>query len=888
MPQARPLLTNPFSRLGVAGLLLLGVALSACAPAASTATAPPHLTATVSPTQPPPPTVAASLPPEVVTGPPGDETPASETQDGTHSPRAVTATPDGEAANLEEPPAERAYPIVLEGHAASVKSAEFGPDGTRVVTASDDATAIIWDVLAGAPVALLEGHSKPLTSAHFDSAGARVVTSSYDRTARVWDAASGQQLAVLVGHEEIVNDARFDPGGNRIVTASEDGTARIWDAQTGVALFVLRGNGGPVKSAIFRPDSSQVATAHAGGTVHIWDTVVGSELFVLPESVREGERSNLAVRAILFSQDGSRLVAAGEDGSVNLWDTDTGATLLRINAHGRGVTWVDLSSNGTRIVSASFMAGVANVWDATDGSALAAINHGGIINDVALSPDGTIVATVGSDPAPRIWDAVSGETLGVLEGHTGAVYAAAFNPNGEELVTASADGTARIWDVSVAAGEGKEEAATGPPAGLSAGGPWWLLAGTDGLWAVNVDGTGATRISERDFGYYNINITGWAAPRGGHLAYITAEDHYYNPALHITTLPHLLDEAVIRLTVDATEPSRDATPGDPALDAVAVAVQDDSFAWSPDGRWLAFTGMLEGPTSDLYVYDTITDQITRLTDGPTQAVRPMWSADGRFILHTALEGANVDTGRHVQAFWVAARDDSGVTLVNQGEDQLVGWASTDEFIIYSIDTICGAHDLRAVDVGGEKQPIWEGYLNRVAYEPESGTVLVAIWADIASSAWCNVDQGQGLFLTSADGTPPLRIVEDEVREIVWSSEARLFFARTDYGILAVSRSGDFIDLAVPQGSSSFPQVAAGTRELAWRGAGLWVGSLTSSIDQPPQQIYPSRVGQVTWAPDGSHVLFTVDGSLYTAQRPDFAPEFVSEIGAASSAVWVVP
>jgi WD40 repeat protein len=397
----------------------------------------------------------------------------------------------------EEPLAERAYPILLEGHSDSVVSAEFSPDGTRVVTASDDRTAIIWDVLTGVPIAVLRGHSGSLTSAHFDDTGARVVTTSLDGTARVWDAASAEQLAIFLGHQDFVNDARFDSSGRRVVTASEDGTARLWDSQTGDLLAVLSGHGGPVTSAIFNPNGSQVATANDHSTIGIWDAVDGSELFVLPESILEGQYTNLAVRAIVFSPDGSRLVAAGDDGHVNVWDTQTGANMLNINAHGRGITWADLSPDGNRIVSASFFAGVTSIWNAADGSELITINHGGIINDVAFSTDGTSVATaVGSDV--RVWNAVSGEILVVLKGHTGTIRTVEFSPNGEELVTASADGTARIWNVSVAAQEAEQDAATG----LSLEGLWLVMAGTDGLWAVNADGTGATRIS--DYGFNDV------------------------------------------------------------------------------------------------------------------------------------------------------------------------------------------------------------------------------------------------------------------------------------------------------------------------------------------------------------------------------------------------
>lgn len=840
----------------VVALVLLGFLLSACAPASPTAA-------------PEPTAVPASVEPRS----PTQETPAS---------------PEPSSPARDETRPQPGYPILLAGHAGSVLSAEFSPDGSRVLTAGDDQTAISWDALTGEQIARFQGHDQSLTTAHFDGTGERVVTAGYDGTVRLWHAASGEPRIVLRGHQGIVNDARFDPAGDRVLSAGDDGTARIWEAQTGTSLAVLGGDNGPVHRASFSPNGSQVATANGDGTVRIWEAAGGSQLYVLPESALAGQRSNLAVRALAYSPDGATLLAAGEDGTVNLWDTNSGANQLHIIAHGRGVTWADLSPDGNRILSASFLAGVASTWSAINGAALATLNHGSIIQDLAFGPDNRSVATAGSDGVVRVWDAVSGELLAVLEGHSDLVWTVAFSPDGEELVTASQDGTARIWQLSAGA-QALQEPAAGQPAGLSPEGPWWVLAGAEGLWAVNQDGTGATRISERDFSYYNLDIAGWASPGGGHLAYITTEEGYFNASLHIVTLPDTEQETVIGLTVEGTEPSRDSAPGDPALDAVSVVIQDDSFAWSPDGRWLAFTGMLQGSTSDLYLYDTTTGQVARLTDGPSQAARPVWSPDGQSILHAALEGANIDTGMHVRSHWVAARDGSAVNLVNEGEAQFVGWTGAGELIFYSIDTLCGQHDLRTVGLANGSQSIWKGYFNRVAYEPESGAVLLALWADTASSDLCGVDQGPGLYLTNAAGAAPMRLVEDEVREMIWSPEARLFFGRTDFGILAVALSGDFIDLAVPESSFGFPQVAPGIRELAWRGDGLWLGLLTSSIDQPPRQIHPDRTLQAGWAPDDSRLLFIgSDGALFNAQRPDLTPEFITEIGVPSAAVWLAP
>ena len=82
-------------------------------------------------------------------------------------------------------------------------------------------------------------------SAAFSPDGSRIVTASGDKTARIWDAATGKEIAVLRGHDDAsCISAAFSPDGSRIVTASEDNTARIWDAATGKEIAVLRGHDG--------------------------------------------------------------------------------------------------------------------------------------------------------------------------------------------------------------------------------------------------------------------------------------------------------------------------------------------------------------------------------------------------------------------------------------------------------------------------------------------------------------------------------------------------------------------------------------------------------------------------------------------------------------------
>ena len=83
-------------------------------------------------------------------------------------------------------------------------------------------------LLHALPLATLRGHTGTVWSTAFSPDGTRIVTASVDNTARIWDATSGRELATLRGHTFLVNSAAFSPDGTRIVTASWDTTARVY------------------------------------------------------------------------------------------------------------------------------------------------------------------------------------------------------------------------------------------------------------------------------------------------------------------------------------------------------------------------------------------------------------------------------------------------------------------------------------------------------------------------------------------------------------------------------------------------------------------------------------------------------------------------------------
>ena len=161
---------------------------------------------------------------------------------------------------------------MLSGHTDLIGSAAFSPDDSRIVTASSDQTARVWDASSGQQLLLLRGHTGQVWSADFSPDGRRIVTAASDHTARLWDAQSGAEVLRLDGLSENVSAAGFSPDGRQVVLSVDDRTARIWDLASNQQLVALSGHLEQMQFAAFAPDGTRVVTASDDMTARIWDT----------------------------------------------------------------------------------------------------------------------------------------------------------------------------------------------------------------------------------------------------------------------------------------------------------------------------------------------------------------------------------------------------------------------------------------------------------------------------------------------------------------------------------------------------------------------------------------------------------------------------------------
>ncbi len=150
------------------------------------------------------------------------------------------------------------------------------------------------------------------------------------------------------------------------------------------------------------------------------------------------------VMDVAVSADGTRILTGSFDNSVGLWPAEGGAPVW-LDGHEAAVKAVLFTGPGSAASGGDDFAVI--LWDLDTGDSQRLTGHRGQVKDLAVSPDGALLASASWDGTIGLWDIAEGRNLAMLSGHEAAVNDVIFADQGATLISASADGTIRAWDV---------------------------------------------------------------------------------------------------------------------------------------------------------------------------------------------------------------------------------------------------------------------------------------------------------------------------------------------------------------------------------------------------------------------------------------------------------
>lgn len=254
-----------------------------------------------------------------------------------------------------------------------------------------------------------------------------------------WDPAADSSFPLPRSHKQTASKIAYSPDGKRVATAADDHKIHIWNAESGQQICVLPGHAKAVQGLKFSRGGLRLASIGLDHVVRLWDLETGASLWARQAS---GQFGGLA-----FTPDGTRLVINSGNELLGVL-ADKNQLDVTYKGHAAVISDLAMSPDGTRLASAStHPENQIRLWELATGRSLAVLaGHLNHITRVTFSSDGRRLASSSVDSTVRLWDARSGDCLRVLSGHTAAVYDLAFSPDGKRLLSGADDETVRLWD----------------------------------------------------------------------------------------------------------------------------------------------------------------------------------------------------------------------------------------------------------------------------------------------------------------------------------------------------------------------------------------------------------------------------------------------------------
>jgi len=350
---------------------------------------------------------------------------------------------------LHRPRLER----MLHGHHGEVYAVAWSPDGALLASGAQDARVGLWDAAGGGQrVRWLEGHDHIVRSVAFSPDGRRLASGGHDRKVIVWDVATGKAAGEPLAQPDRVEVVRFHPDGARLAVLLANSQVVLWETVSRRSKTVELGTGLKLNDLAFSPDGRLLAIAHSEGLA-VWNL----EADAGPVAV--GPAAWIA--AVAFTPDGKKLAVGQANGEVALRDVgerEPSSTLVPPRRGQGAVRDLAFARGGRPLVSIG-PDGISlhPHWDGKGDLGIAffqpylhhALDDAGDANEVAVHPDGRLIATAHADSIIRIFDPwISSRVERRLEPQAGAVSSLAFAPkSGLVAVGWAAPKVTRVFEV---------------------------------------------------------------------------------------------------------------------------------------------------------------------------------------------------------------------------------------------------------------------------------------------------------------------------------------------------------------------------------------------------------------------------------------------------------
>ncbi|MGH0131581.1 UNVERIFIED_CONTAM: hypothetical protein FKN15_027666 [Acipenser sinensis] len=322
------------------------------------------------------------------------------------------------------------------GRHSTIQSCDFCPSSQLVAIALSHYTVELWDLESNKKVADCSGHLSWVHCVRFSPDGSVLLSSSDDQTVRLWETKKVHPSSAVSLKRD--SDVLFHHNEISVIAPDNRKRLQLRNGKTGEVIYQSEEQESRIRCCCLSKDPQAAVLAREDGTVKVLEIPSGNTLCTLTGHTK-------TVLHCQFTPDGQTLITCSEDTTVRVWDWKSLECKV-LKGHRERVKRFRLLDS-SRLMSWSFD-GTVKVWNIVSGEMIQDyFCHQGAVLSCDVSPNGNTFSSVSADKSAKIWSFDSTSALHILNGHKDCVRSCRFSWDNQCLATGDDNGEIRIWRV---------------------------------------------------------------------------------------------------------------------------------------------------------------------------------------------------------------------------------------------------------------------------------------------------------------------------------------------------------------------------------------------------------------------------------------------------------